>query len=287
MHPRTYPKVGWILLIAILLAGLTFTPALAGDPAQTICEGNGGLWIGIDASTGSCYYPFNHALTVTNCGLIGVSWAVAYISDVESSVSCEAVFDLRGIFTGSSCFIWAGDFSTTFPDATCTISHDYFGDCPGSTIYHGVSLGGLYSVTHFECVAGAASSGGGQSGGNPGYGKFGGKITTDDAGSSHLGGHKNGSFYYAAGTCAAGCVFTPSLPGKAANSLPDGVVATLYVRLADGGTGSYSVCFDVTGIANPVIYRYVSGAWVAQPISFSGGQACTTASGDGAFALGG
>jgi hypothetical protein len=40
-------------------------------------------------------------------------------------------------------------------------------------------------------------------------------------------------------------------------------------------------------MTSPIIYQYVGGVWVANHTFISGGQVCTTASGDGAFALGG
>lgn len=290
MRTHTFLKSGNALLIAALMAGLIFSTALAGPAtAQVICEDSGGVWDGGSASTGECFYPFNHALSISECG--GLNDAIRYLvynSDTQIGQGCAGLSNLQTFGFGNlTCQLWAGDFSGDATNATCTISHDYFGDCPATTVYHGVfnSYYHLFETTDFECTGGGGSSS--QSGRNPGHGKYGGKIKTDESGSSHLGGNKNGSFYYDAGTCAAGCIFTPNLPGGAANSLPADVIATLYIRLAGGGNGSYSVCFDVTGIANPVIYRYISGAWVAQPISFSGGQACTTASGDGAFALGG
>ncbi len=288
MHPRTYPKVGWILLIAILLVSLTASPTQAGATAQEICEGNGGIYASGDPSNGNCYYPYDHPFSINECGGPGDMLVEIYAGDTEISDFCAGLTYVSFEFTDLLCSLWRGEFSGDATTATCTIPHDFFGDCPGTTVYFGTYsiADGTFKTTTFVCAAGGGG-GSGRSGGNPGYGKFGGKIVTDEAGSSHLGGNKNGSFYYDGGTCAAGCVFTPSLPGGAANSLPDDAVATLYVRLAEGGTGSYTVCFDVSGIANPVIYRYVSGAWVAQTITFSGGQACTAASGDGAFALGG
>ncbi len=112
-------------------------------------------------------------------------------------------------------------------------------------------------------------------------------ASTDEGGTLTLPSPKNGGVNFAAGTCAVKCTITPSLPDGTASNLPGDAIATLYMRLGEGGAGSYSVCFDVGELTNPVIYRYVGGAWVAQAATFSGGQVCTSASGDGAFALGG
>lgn len=138
------------------------------------------------------------------------------------------------------------------------------------------------------CEDGASGSGGASGeksfGPAPNYHKQ--SIRTDDAGNLNLPVPKNGSMHFPAGTCSDKCTITPSLPAGAASSLPADVVATMYVRLG-GGEGIYTVCFDVGDLASPVIYRYISGAWVAQPVSISGGQVCTSANGDGAFAFGG
>ncbi len=275
------------VLLILLLAGLGSTTARAGATAEEICEGNGAIWAGSDASNGNCFYQYDNPVTISECGAGGSSRIESYTADALTFGICGILLNPQVEFTAGSCPLWRGEFSGDGTNGSCTIPHDYFGDCPGTTIYYGTVVLTNYETTHFECVAGGGSGSSGSSGRNPGYGKYGGKIVNEAAGSAALGGNKNGSFYYDAGTCTIGCIYTPSLPGKAANSLPDDAVATLYVRLAEDGTGSYTVCFDVSGIANPVIYRYISGAWVAQPISFSGGQACTTASGDGAFALGG
>lgn len=293
MHTQFFQKVGNALLIAALLAGLTFATAFAGDDAQVICEGNGGIWTGGTASNGDCYYPFNHAFTINNCGApSNVVYRVEYNANTEVGTFCDYFAIVTSDFSELTCALWDGDFGPDPSNATCTITHDYFGDCPSTTIYHSQFVLTSYMTTHFECTGGSGGSsasggGSGQQSGNPGFGNYGGKIKTDRTGSAQLGGNKNGSFHYDAGTCAAGCIYSPNLPGGAANSLPDGVVATLYVRLADDGAGSYTVCFDVAGISSPMIYRYISGAWVAQPLTFTGGQVCTSASGDGAFALGG
>ncbi|MEX1247884.1 MAG: hypothetical protein WEA61_05335 [Anaerolineales bacterium] len=106
----------------------------------------------------------------------------------------------------------------------------------------------------------------------------------------HLGGGKNGSVTFPPGSCPQKCTISASLPAGANSSLPSGALATLYVRVVDEGgvpgTGSYTVCFDNTDGASLTIYRYIAGAWVAVSAA-SSNPICTTASGDGAFYLGG
>ncbi|MBI3159459.1 MAG: hypothetical protein HYZ26_07660 [Chloroflexi bacterium] len=271
---------------AILLAALASSSALAGDDAQTICEGNGGRWVGSGGSpttTGYCTLPANNPVTLATCApgeTLEQYWEAdallaenCFVKDPTTSTNeVDCMYSLGGV--------WAAESN----GYSCTVAHDYLGDCPAgqtTTYYYDLS----YDFVNYTCSGGG--NGNGSSLRNPGYGKHGGKIKDDGSGSAHLGGNRNGSFYYNAGTCAGGCIFTPNLPGGAAASLPADAVATLYIRIADGGTGSYTVCFDAIGMSNPVIYQYVSGAWVALPVFFSGGQVCATASGDGAFALGG
>ncbi|TAK13671.1 MAG: hypothetical protein EPO32_04540 [Anaerolineae bacterium] len=278
------------LLTAILLTGLLATAALAGDDAQTICEGNGGSWVSSpDASNGVCVYsPDDPPYDCVEPFLHEEVWT-ADSFDFEQCVDFRP-FDVNQVDT---CAWIGGTWDQSGDPWTCTVTHTAFGDCPGTTIY-------LYQTSTsdyigFECAGDGTGDGGGNGGGgqpttvlrNPGYSKHGGKIKDDSAGSTHLGGSKNGSFYYSEGTCTEGCIFTPNLPAGAAATLPADAVATLYIRLADGGTGSYTVCFDATGISSPVIYQVISGVWVAIPTFSSGGQICATASGDGAFALGG
>lgn len=104
-----------------------------------------------------------------------------------------------------------------------------------------------------------------------------------------LGGDKNGSATFPPGSCPQKCSISPTLPAGAKNSLPDGALATMYVRVVDeGGTsgeGSYTVCFDNPKGDALIIYRYLGGAWVAVR-SASSNPVCTTTSGEGAFYLG-
>lgn len=106
----------------------------------------------------------------------------------------------------------------------------------------------------------------------------------------HLGGGKNGNVTFAPGTCLQLCSISPTLPTIARNSLPAHTLATLYVRMVDeagtAGEGSYLICFDNPHGDTLTIYRYIRGAWLALRVSASD-PICTTASGDGAFSLGG
>ncbi len=140
-----------------------------------------------------------------------------------------------------------------------------------------------------QCGLPGNYSGGGS---YPPYGRFGAAVEGEPgAGSMSLGAPRNGSVSFAAGACAGKCTINPNLPGGAKANLPADAIATLYFRSTDAdgqpGMGSYSVCFAVGELTSPVIYRYVSGAWVAQAVTISGGQVCASGSGDGAYALGG
>ncbi len=105
----------------------------------------------------------------------------------------------------------------------------------------------------------------------------------------NLGGEKNGSATFPAGTCPQQCTISPSLPNNAANDLPADALATMYMRVVDEGgvpgSGTYTVCFNNPNHELVTIYRFVSGAWVAVAVS-EGSPICTTASGDGSFYLG-
>jgi hypothetical protein len=269
---------------AALLALVAAAPTLAGDDAQTICEGNGGRWTSLGgATTGYCILPVNNPVTLATCAP-GESLEQYWENDALLVNNCFTR-DTTAQTNETDCvYILGGVWAVMADGYSCTVTHGYLGDCPAgqtTTYYYDLNT----EFVKFTCSGGG--NGNGSSLRNPGYGKHGGKVKDEGSGSAHLGGNKNGAFYYNEGTCAAGCIFTPNLPGGAAASLPGDAVATLYIRIADGGTGSYTVCFDVGDLTSPVIYRYVSGAWVAQPVTISGGQVCTTASGDGAFALGG
>ncbi|TAK13670.1 MAG: hypothetical protein EPO32_04535 [Anaerolineae bacterium] len=274
------------LAAAVLLSTFTLSTALAGDDAQTICEGNGGYWeANPDASSGTCRYSPDDLPNDCPEPLVRTEF---WVSDTLDSFVCDDI-PPSSVHDEVICALIGGTWDESGDPWTCTVTHTAFGDCPGTTIYQYET--GTADYLGYECVGGEGGNGGGGQPTtvlrNPGYSKHGGKIKDDSAGSTHLGGSKNGSFYYNEGTCTEGCIFTPNLPAGAAASLPSDAVATLYIRLADGGTGSYTVCFDATGISSPVIYQVISGVWVAIPTFSSGGQICATASGDGAFALGG
>ncbi len=271
---------GTALWVAVLLIGSPASPAWAGAATgRDICEGNGGTWYGTpDGATGGCLYPVDHPITLATCNPPEHLWHLFNAHAVSAEICAPYDPTIAGVLNAADCHYIGGIWDAASDPRTCTVSHTLFGECPGTTIYYADTSDNFLALT---CVSGGSSST------NPSYGKFGGKIENDAAGSSHLGGNKNGSFYYNPGTCSEGCAISPNLPGGAASSLPSDALATLYVRLANDGNGSYTVCFNAVGMANPVIYRYVSGAWVAQAVFFADGQVCTTASGDGSFALGG
>jgi len=92
------------------------------------------------------------------------------------------------------------------------------------------------------------------------------------------------------GTCEQNCAVSYQLPNGAGKALANDALATAYVRVVgEGGIpgeGSYTVCFENPNHELVTIYRFIGGAWVAMAVS-EGSPICTTASGDGAFYLGG
>lgn len=293
MKPLRFLKL--ILVTLFILGAASGTPASANGEIVDVadrCEDAGGVWWGAYGSriTGSCTLVPDHSNAEPECADAG-QYSV-FIFGENDYYGFECASDTPGLIAGTFGFlcsgyggIWDGDEGTngicTFPTSRELV--DEF--CPpGYQTVFVIEDNQIVGIP--SCVLPGAS---GTSSGtrSPGFSIHGGKIRDDAAGSAALGGGKNGSFYYNAGTCAVGCIYTQTLPGGAASSLPGNATATLYIRLAEGGTGSYNVCFDATGLTNPFIYQYISGAWVIIGSFNSGGQVCATASGDGAFALGG
>jgi hypothetical protein len=92
-----------------------------------------------------------------------------------------------------------------------------------------------------------------------------------------------------ADACPGWCRVDSHLPGHVGDT-PAGTHSTLYVHMVDENqdpyNGSYVACFNTSEVPNPVVYRFVSGAWVALPAySVTDSQICVSASGDGSFAL--
>ncbi len=104
---------------------------------------------------------------------------------------------------------------------------------------------------------------------------------------------KNGAATFPAGGCYIKCTITSALPGGAERKLPSTDYASIYVRtVAPGGLpgqDSYVVCFSLHNLDlnPPIIFRFVSGAWVPVAIGNSESTSiCASGSGDGAFFLG-
>lgn len=290
------------ILSVLLIIAATATLASTTADASEMCAGNGGSWHGDgDSNTdGQCTLPVNSPMSLEACGdspnLLYTYWS----ANTMTGYTCKA-FDVMSVFKygidEAICGLAGGEYSESVETSavSCTVTHTLFGDCSGTTIY---SVEKSIKIESPEITITCSGGAAGGSGGNtappkprtPGHGKFGNGITDDGSGSANLGGNKNGWFYYNEGTCAGSCSVGANLPKGAKNSKPDGTNATLYVRMVDAegnpSNGSYTVCFDPEKLGNDaVIYRYISGVWVAQPAFNSGGLVCTTASGDGAFAL--
>lgn len=117
----------------------------------------------------------------------------------------------------------------------------------------------------------------------PGYGRCGNEAGHTDE-SVVVSTCHGASVTFDAGACTGKCTVGPQVLATAKNGLSqlDGdVLGQAYVKLRNPGGGSYTVCFSGTG----TIYKWVSGAWVAQATSISGGQSCTTGNGDGNYVL--
>ncbi|TAK13672.1 MAG: hypothetical protein EPO32_04545 [Anaerolineae bacterium] len=281
---------------ALLVVATTATVASTVVNASEMCTGNGGRWKG-GGTSGTCYFNLNSPYTLDSCSP-GEVLRTDWVDNALDSTSCLYYANhTSGAHSESECWFIGGTWeSEPGVSATCTVTHTMIGDCPGTTIYS-FNLASPYpyekTITCSALETEEETKGGGYTAPPkpriPGHGNFGNGITSDGSGSANLGGGKNGLFYYNEGTCAGSCSVGANIPKGAKNSKPSGTQATLYVRMVDSdgnpSNGSYSVCFDPGKLDAPVIYRFVSGAWVAQPVYNSGGLVCTTASGDGAFAL--
>ncbi len=286
-------------VLLVLLVVVAASPGTAAVTAEEVCESGGGSWsISLSAETGYCTYPVGHSLVSGYCA----SGSILYLHYVDGHLddtTCKGIWPEKGD-SKDGCWLIGGEFDDTDPDlVTCTVTHTEFGDCPATTVYsYEKPKDEFHSTMTFTCEDGAPTTSTGGGGGSsaapartPGYGKTGNGFSDDGTGSARLGGGKNGTLYYNPGTCAGSCSVSATLPKGAKSSLPGGTKATLYVRVVDANgnpaSSGYTACFDPGKLTSPVIYRYVSGAWVAQAVFFSGGQVCTSASGDGSFALGG
>jgi hypothetical protein len=123
----------------------------------------------------------------------------------------------------------------------------------------------------------------------PGFGANGDSSADEDNSNPvtlHLNGGKNGYATFGAGACDPQCTVSPNLPTPGKLTLPSNALATLYVRLPDGSNAPYTVCFNNPDGKQLLIYRFVSGGWVAVTFGSGSDPLCTSASGDGAFYLG-
>jgi hypothetical protein len=231
------------------------------------------------------------ALVITLVALAARSGAASAAPLTADPVGCEAAGGIwtehiPGLF--GECFYFAGPGDPTF-DAFCNPAvHNGF-----TVLWLNDPIGGWGPLVFGGC--GRLSTGAGVGGGlvvYPGYGPFGKDLTgPEEETELSLKKARNGTVTFQSGACPQKCTISNNLPAGAKNSLPGDTVATLYVRVtAEGsepGNGSYTACFNVGDLSNPVIYKYVGGQWVAVAATTYNGQICTTASGDGAFALGG
>lgn len=277
-----------LAFVVTALSGFVFASANAAPlfTNQDDCVSNGGRWIhfgATDGLNGYCILPVGNPITLSACSNDNEALEQFYSGGSLSSESCFTADGSDGNSATGCQFTLGGTYVPTSTGGTCTVTHSYIGDCPGQTTVY--EYDNLSNLLGFTC----SSGGGGGSSGPKNF--FKGFVSSDEAGIFNFLPPKNGDFVYYAGTCSGKCILSPNLPLRAAETLPDGAIAKLYVRMVDEdgqpAQGSYVVCFNLAGLTNPIIYRYVAGAWAAQPITVGGGKVCTNAGGDGAFALGG
>ncbi|TAK11080.1 MAG: hypothetical protein EPO32_13210 [Anaerolineae bacterium] len=302
---RHFSMIGLALITALALSlGAAVSPARA-ITFEGICVDAGGTWVDEgDPDTGLCFFPgevtpgfcpgFEYYVAV----VIGGSPVLAGCADGTDPDVFTGYFAEVGSI-GFSCIEYGGIWQGTLDgwDGTCTFpdgSEVALDDCGSGYDSVYTLIGG--EADGQECVDVVGGGGGGGGGSDaprvPGFGQFGSTTNNNDSGGTlDMSGGKNGSVSYDPGTCSGKCTLGPNLPGGAHADLPDDAVDWLYFKSVDEngdpGTGTYTVCFNVGDLTSPVIYRYVSGAWVVVSSTVSGGQVCTSASGDGAFALGG
>ncbi|MEX1247388.1 MAG: hypothetical protein WEA61_02800 [Anaerolineales bacterium] len=110
---------------------------------------------------------------------------------------------------------------------------------------------------------------------------------SDESFTLKLGHGKNGWVTFFDKSCRHNCTIDSVLPGLAKAEIWTTPLATLYVRV-DGGAGAdgYQVCFNNPSGNLWTIYQFFGGVWDVAARS-TGSIVCATASGDGAFFLGG
>ncbi|MEX1248421.1 MAG: hypothetical protein WEA61_08055 [Anaerolineales bacterium] len=140
---------------------------------------------------------------------------------------------------------------------------------------------GNWEPQGFHCDSGPFSPG-------PGYGPYGDELTDPAQTTLELKSPFNAWVTFEGGWHFHKCTISPMLPVGPAKDLPEGVVATLYVRVVaeEGTSDTHTVCFSTEGVENPVLYQFIAGEWVVVNAGGYGGQICTTHSGDGSFAMG-
>lgn len=273
-----------LILLALILVGAKTVAAAPLFTAHDDCTANGGRWVDYnsnDGQNGYCNLPVGNSITLATCANDNEALEQFYDTGSLAFANCYPADGSDGNDPTSCQYTLGGVWANGTTENTCTVSHDYIGDCPGQIT--------IYSYDPNTSTLIGFTCGGTASGPNGNLFKY---FVKDDDGSGELSLMKpQGDFQYFAGTCSGKCIINHSIPERAANSLPADALTTLYVRLVDdfgeSTTGFYIVCFDLGSLSNPVIYRFTGGIWVAQIISIGGGNVCTSATSDGVFALGG
>ena len=97
------------LLVFLLLASTL--PARAGTDAQVTCEGNGGSWSGISASTGTCTYPEGNLFATQACGA-GYDYTEEWVTNEGPEPACILLSssddepDYNLIYMGCGSRVW-------------------------------------------------------------------------------------------------------------------------------------------------------------------------------------
>lgn len=283
---RFMAKIFGASVLALALALSLSSPAYAGIDVQSTCIANGGSWSGANNHTGTCTYPAGDIIADTNCGG-GMDYEVYYVAGSSTGDQCNLITTIPGTpeadcdAAGGS---WSGADSDNGDCAYAEGSSAAVFSCGAGYEYTETYVAGIFSSS--QCSVAASDSDDETSGSDEG------EVTGEGTQpiTLTLGGGNNGSATFPPDACPQKCTIGSGLPAAAKDGVPSDALATVYVRVVDvgggPGTGTYTVCFKNPDNDPVTLYRFVGGAWVAVAAT-TGNPICTTASGDGAFYLGG
>jgi hypothetical protein len=280
----------FVLLLSLVVATST---SAGGVYNSSFCVSQGGTWSGSDSLNGSCTYAANSAAALAACSA-DEDYVVTVTSGFPTGSACDSIFSGTPSSPEATCDAaggsWSGSDSNT---GTCTYDANSAAalfSCAADEELVEFYFSGAFH--HGECnlvVSGSSSDSDSDEDADET------KKETDKNSEGPvtlvLGGDKNGDVTFPPETCTQKCTISANLPGPAKNSIPGDAAGTIYVRLVDEngnpGTGTYLVCFNNPDGHPVIMYRFVGGAWVALTFASSSNRICVSASGDGAFYLGG